>query len=136
MANLIVPTARSIFLCDYHFSAERDKDDLYGICNALRVERFPYKIKQFCVFAQLSNGLGKVPVHLDVRHFNTGILVHVTKHFHLFFKDRVAIVKLVIHLGGFVFPESGLYSFELFCDNMWVGDTLLDVSYSSKGIHP
>lgn len=66
MAHIIIPTVRSIYLCDYHFGVDKDKDDLYGICNTVAAEAFPYCHAKLCAFAILTNGLGKTPFYFDM----------------------------------------------------------------------
>jgi hypothetical protein len=54
----IVPVAKAMFLCDFHIGYSNGKVDLYGLFNAIRPEHgYPYNRGQFCVFAQLINGL-------------------------------------------------------------------------------
>ena len=123
----VIPSARSLFLCDHHFSAVKDKDDLYGICNAIRVEAFPYRLPRLCVFAVLTNGLGKTDFHFDVREADTNKLIHATRTGHLYFPDRRSNIKLAASISNCHFRQEGLYLFELYCNNEWVADSTLDV---------
>lgn len=134
MAQTITPTARSIFLCDYHFSSEKYKDDLYGICNAIRVEKFPFRQPRLCIFAILSNGLGRTPFHFDISDAQTGELIRVTLTDFIMFPHRRKNVRVVMSLENFIFPRAGLYLFDLYCNNTWVADTTLEViSVVGKG---
>lgn len=127
MAKRVIPVTRSIVICDYHFSSDRHKHDLYGVFNAIRAAAFPHIQEQFCLFVQLSNGLGKVPFFFDIREADSGDLVHATTTQELSFRNRKDLVYLVMTVEGCGFPRPGLYLIELFCDNTWVGDTTLNV---------
>jgi hypothetical protein len=68
-AMAIVPVARALYLCDYHIGFSDGKVDLYGLFNAIRPSHgYPYAQGRFCVFAQLVNGLGKVPFFVTPCH--------------------------------------------------------------------
>ena len=125
MAKRVIPVARSIYVCDYHYSSERYKHDLYGVFNAIRATSFPHVQEKFCLFAQLTNGLGRVPFFFDVRHAETRELVHITETRILEFPDRNTLIYMVVSVEACRFPRDGLYLIELFCDNTWVGDTTL-----------
>jgi hypothetical protein len=126
MAALIVPVARAIYLCDYHFGYSNGKIDLYGLFNAIRPQGgYPYTRSRFCFFAQLTNDLGRVPFFVDIRFAATDELVWMTETRELNFPDRHSIVQLALLIEGCRFERAGLYGLELFCDNTWVCDTQL-----------
>jgi hypothetical protein len=119
---MIIPTAKALYLCDHHL-ATGGKADLYGIFGAIRPPHgYPHIHKQFCVFAQLTNGLGAVPFFVDVRDAETDTLVHTTKTRHLNFPDRTTVMQLALTIEGCRFERPSLYLIELFCDNTWVCD--------------
>lgn len=132
MPQVITPIARSIFLCDYHFSADMHKDDLYGICNAVSVQKFPYKLSRLCIYAILSNGLGRTSIHFDIRDARTDELMRVTLSKFIHFPHRQKNVRLAMTIEGILFHQPGLYLFELYCNNTWVADTTLEVIDISK----
>lgn len=122
----VVPVAKAMTLCDYHFGYSDGKVDLYGLFNAIRPEAgYPYNCWRFCVFAQLVNGLGQVPFFVDIRFSETDELVWNTEVRHLRFPDRTTVVQLALSIEGCPFERPGLYTLELFCDNTWVCDTRL-----------
>jgi hypothetical protein len=122
----IVPVAKSIYICDYHIGFDDGKVDLYGIFNAIRPpDGFPYHRTRFCLFAQLSGGLGEVPFFFDIRHAQRGELVHTTLTNRLRFPDRTTVVQVAMNIEGCDFAYPGLYFIELFCDNAWVCDVPL-----------
>jgi hypothetical protein len=122
----IVPVAKAISLCDYHIGYSDGKVDLYGIFNAVRPQSgYPYIRGRFCLFAQLINGLGKVPFFVDFRFSETDELVWMTETKELSFPARDIVVQLALTIEGCPFDRRGLYLLELFCDNTWCDTQLL-----------
>jgi len=119
MTGLILPVAKALYLCDYHIGYSDGKVDLYGLFNAIRPQT------GFCVFAQLINGLGKVPFFVDIRLAETDELVWTTAVKELAFPSRTTAVQLALTIEGCRFERPGMYLLELFCDNTWVCDTTL-----------
>lgn len=120
----VVPFARSLYLCDYEVGYSNAKVDLYGLFNAIRSPTgFPHTQGQFCVFAQLVNGLGELPFFIDARFAETDELVWTTEGRKLTFPNRTTVVQLALTIEGCRFERPGLYLLELFCDNTWACDT-------------
>ena len=124
----ILPIARSITICDHHIGFRSGKVDLYGILNAIRPrDGFPYFNARFCVFAQLINGLGRVPFFIAIRSAETDDLVWTTQEHELFFESRTATVQMAMNIEGCRFEHAGVYLVALFCDNKWVCDTRIEL---------
>ncbi len=121
----IVPVAKGLYLCDYVIDYENGKVDLYGLFNAIRSSNHPHMQGRFCVFAQLINGLGRVPFFIDIRDATRDQLIYTTQINHLSFPDRNTVVQLALSIEQCLFPQSGMYFVELYCDNTWVCDTSL-----------
>lgn len=117
-----------MYLCRHYIGYENRTVDLYGILNALQPEAgYPLVKTQLCAFTQLVNGLGRVAVHVDTRSASTGELIYSTNPKFVEFKDRMTITQVEVFLRGYRFDRPGRYLFELFCDNIWVCDTQLDL---------
>ncbi|HTU88486.1 MAG TPA: hypothetical protein VMF69_00165 [Gemmataceae bacterium] len=123
--SAILPVAKGIYLCDYVIDYENGKVDLYGLFNAIRSSNHPHVQGRFCVFAQLINGLGRVPFFIDIRDAARHQLIHTTQTNHLSFPDRNTVVQLAVSIEQCLFPQAGMYLVELYCDNTWVCDTNL-----------
>lgn len=122
----VVPVAKAMTLCDFHIGYSDGKVDLYGLFNAIRPQSgYPYTRSRFCVFAQLVNGLGRIPFFVDIRFAETDELIWTTEVRELTFRDRTTIAQLALLIEGCRFDRPGLYFLELFCDNTWVCDTQL-----------
>lgn len=122
----VIPTASSLFVCDYHIAERRGKVDLYGLFNGIRAPRgFPHSSSRFCLFAQLLNGLGTVSVRFDIRHAENEELVRRTDEPSITFPNRTTMIQVAMTVTRTTFPYPGVYFIELFCNNTWVCDTRL-----------
>jgi hypothetical protein len=120
----IIPVAKALYLCDYHIGYSHGKVDLYGLFNAIRPQNgYPFTQGRFCVFAQLTGGLGDIPFFVDIRFAPDDELVRTTEPRQLNFPDRATVVQMALMIEGCRFERPGLYLVELFCDNTWVCDT-------------
>src|SRR5438105_5101892 len=110
MVMAVLPFAKALYLCDYHIGYSTGKVDLYGLFNALQPESgFPYSGGRFCVFAQLINGLGKVPFFVDIRFALSDELIWTTETRQLTFPNRNTIIQVALAIEGCQFERSGLY---------------------------
>jgi hypothetical protein len=127
-AARIIPMARGLILCDYHIGNPEGKTDVYGIFNGIHSESgFPYYDARFCAFAQLANGPGRIPFHIDVRLAETDELIWTSETNQLTFPNRQRIVQVVQLIEHCTFHRAGLYLVSLFCDNRWICDTPLNL---------
>jgi hypothetical protein len=125
MASSVQPSAKALYLCDYHVGYENGKVDLYGLFNAIRPATYPHTQQRFCIFAQLVGGLGQVPFFIDIRYAATDGLVYTTARNVLSFPDQMTVVQVALAIEGCQFEQPGMYLVELFCDNAWVCDATL-----------
>jgi hypothetical protein len=103
----IIPVVRQLFLSEHFVRYEDSKADLYGIFNRLTSNTgFPYQSAPICVFAQLTNGLGRMAFGIQVRRAESGELLFVSKPRSLVFGDRMSLELLVIVLEKFTFPAA------------------------------
>jgi hypothetical protein len=123
VADKIIPVSRSLYLCDFHAGYQDGRVDLYGIFTAIRPAVYPHVRRHLVVFAQLTGGLGDVPVSLDVRREGEDVGIHTTPVINLRFPNRTVVVQLAVTIEGCRFPEPGVYVVDLFCHNTWVCDT-------------
>src|SRR5262245_18878626 len=124
MATSIQPVAKALYLCDYQVGYPNGKVDLYGLFNAIRpTAGFPHIHDRFCVFVQLTNGLGNVPFFIDIRFAANDELVWTTTTKQLHFPTRDTLLQVAHTVESCRFDRPGLYLVELFCDNNWVCDT-------------
>jgi hypothetical protein len=127
-AGIILPVAKSLYLCDGHLGFTSKKVDLIGIFDSIRPQSgYPHIQPSFVVFARLGQGLGTIPFRVDIRLAAGGQFVAGTSVQHLVFPDRDTIVNMVVTLKGVSFPQPGIFLVELLLDNQWVADTTLEL---------
>jgi hypothetical protein len=126
MAEVIVPVAQPLMLCE-EIDVEGGSINVYALFDALHAATFPYTRDSFAVFAQLSGGLGEIPVHYDIVRARDDRLIH-TSHVHqLRFERRTQLIQLVTNFERITFEEPGVYLVQLFCDNTWIADVTLEL---------
>src|SRR2546426_9886354 len=75
-AGVILPVAKSLYLCDGHLGFASGKTDLMGIFDSISPQGgYPHIHASFVVFARLAQGLGTIPFWVDIRHAATGQFV-------------------------------------------------------------
>lgn len=125
MADQIVPVTRSLYLCDFHVGYQDGRVDLSGVHNALRPAVYPHARERFVAFAQLTGGVGDVPIRLAIRPADADQPSYVTPPRVLRFRDRLTVYQVALAVEGVRFPEPGLYLVELYGHGMMICDTTL-----------
>src|ERR1700726_3299818 len=75
-AGVILPVAKSLYLCDGHLGFTSGKTDLMGIFDFIRPHGgYPHIHPSFVVFARLAQSLGIVPFQVHIRLAATGQFV-------------------------------------------------------------
>lgn len=126
MAGLILPVAKELYLCE-EIDREGGLVNLYGLINAFHRDSFPHIAIPFCVFAQLSQGLGEIRFHFDISRARDGTLIHVSESHSLEFARRTQLHQIAMTFDGILFEEPGVYLIELFCDNTPIADVALEL---------
>lgn len=127
-ASIILPVAKSLYLCDGHLGYTSSKTDLMGIFDSICPQGgYPHIHPSFVVFARLAQGLGTIPFRVDIRLAASGQFVAGTQVQQLIFPDRDTIINMVVTMKGVSFPQPGLFLVELLLDNHWVADTTVEL---------
>jgi hypothetical protein len=125
---VILPVAKSLYLCDGHVGFTSSKTDLMGIFDSIRPQGgYPHIHPSLVVFARLAQGLGTIPFRVDIRPGASGQFVAGTLVQQLVFPDRDTIVNIVLTMKGVSFPQPGYFLVELLLDNPWVADTTVNL---------
>ena len=119
----VIPSAKSLTLCDAVATREGGRTTLHGLFNSLRIVTFPYSLGHFCAFAQLSHGLGEVETHFEVSEVGADTPLYVTSPRRIEFPNRDFLIQLAVEIRGCTFQRPGFYLVQLFCDDQWVCDT-------------
>lgn len=126
MANVIVPIAQPLILCE-GIDLEGGMVNVYALFNAQLAAAFPYRRESFAVFVQLRGGLGDVALHYDLVRARDNHVIHFTEPRPIRFDRRTQLVQAATRFEGIVFEEPGVYLVQLFCDNTWVADVALEL---------
>ncbi|MBI1914530.1 MAG: hypothetical protein HYS12_07300 [Planctomycetes bacterium] len=130
MADFIAPTARAVFLCFHVANAEAGTVHLVRVFDAIRPEAYPHTQPIICVVVQFSDGLGEVPVSVQVIRLpddpdEEPRLVIETEPTSVLFESRLQLHRLVLRLSNCTFPEPGNYAVEVYVRDECVGDALI-----------
>ena len=126
--GVILPVAKSLYLCDGHLGFTSRKTDLMGIFDSIHPQGgYPHTHPSFVVFARLAQGLGTIPFRVDIRRAASGQFIAGTLAQHLTFPDRDTIVNMVVTMRGVTFPQPGIFLVELLFDDQWVADTTVEL---------
>lgn len=124
--GIILPVAKSLYLCDGHIGIPGGKTDLVGIFNSIRPNGYPHFHSNFVVYARLGQGLGMISFFVEVRSAASQNLIHVSNTHTLMFPNRYTTIEMVLTMQV-TFPHAGPYLVELHCENQWVADTTCDL---------
>ena len=125
--SVILPAARGIVVCENYAVEPDGRIDLYGVFNGIRPRTYPYRRERIAVFAQLVNGIGKVPFQIHVQHAASESPTFSTKIQELYFPSRLLAVQLAMRIEGCVFDRPGVYFIQLECASQWITETTLNL---------
>jgi hypothetical protein len=128
--DYVTPTARSVFLCFHVADAGHGNVHLGWVFNAIRPEGYPDTEAVICVVLQLSDGLGDVPVAVNLIRLpdtpdEEPRLILATDPTIIHFADRLVFQRVVLRLPQCTFPEPGRYAVEILCGKEYLGDALI-----------
>jgi hypothetical protein len=123
--------AKSGYVCnDVVGDSQTGKVSLFNLWDAVRIPSgmgFSYYLAKLCVFAWWRDGLGKVRTRIDLLQASTQILIRRTSDCTIDFASRTTSVFARYRLENCVFPEAGVYYIELFCEDEFVDDQIIQV---------
>lgn len=122
----VLPVAKALYLCE-ETDVEGGAINLYALFNTIHAAAFPYTRESFCVFAQLTGGLGEMPIHYDLVRARDERVVDVSEMRSIRFARRTQLLQLATTFEGVCFEEAGVYFVQLFCDNTLVTDVTLEL---------
>ena len=81
-----------------------------------RLIHFLHERIQIVAFCELVNGLGAVPIRLEIIKAETGELIFSSSPRKLEFKDRLTIMQLAYAIQLVTFDSAGVYFVQLWCN--------------------
>src|SRR5581483_2746540 len=116
MSPNVLPVAKAVYLCDeVRRDPSTNKIHLFGLLNSIRPDEgttFPFHLGRLCVFAQLTDGLGRFPGHVEIVNATTGDRIYRTPEHELTFPSRTRLVYANFRILDCSFPEPGRYLVE------------------------
>jgi hypothetical protein len=108
------PQALSLLLAETHISdARTGQNSLIGILDHVHGNRYPVMLTRLCIFAELTNGRGTVPVSMRIIDADEARPPVLTGNMEVAFPDPLAVSQLAFGAGGVLFPEPGEYRVQL-----------------------
>jgi hypothetical protein len=112
-----VPVCKAILLCEQVFVDHMTrKKILVGIIHRLRLGSFPGPAPAFTVFLQLTDGIGKYRITIEIRDLNGDAVIARGGGPEIEFRDRFSRLEILIPLSGLPLPHPGPYDFIVFAD--------------------
>ncbi len=131
MAEVVKPIAKSVYVCDEVVcDPQTGKVSLFNLWDAIRVppgKEFPYCLAKISVFAWWRDGFGRARTRLDLVQASTGNVIRRTRDCTIDFEARTVSVFARYKLENCVFPQPGSYYIELFCEDEFVDDQIIQV---------
>lgn len=131
MAVFARPVAKSVYICDdVVHDPHSGKVSLLNLWDAIHVPagmEFPYCLAKVCVFTWWCSGLGKIRTRIDLVQASTGNVIRRTKDCIIDFPIRTASVFARYRFENCTFPDPGFYYIELFCQDEFVDDQVIEV---------
>jgi hypothetical protein len=129
MAEPIKPVAKMVYVCDEVIGDPlTGKVNLLNLWDAIRVpagSSFPYSLGKLCVFAWWRDGFGKVRTRIDIVQASTEAIIRRSGDFVIDFPRRTMAVFARYKFERCVFPAPGYYYIELYCENEFVDDQVI-----------
>ena len=124
------PIVNAMLICDEaSLDAKSGKITLKGIFEVIRAVGFPVRHEALAVYIKMTDAAGTYPFVFKVISLEDGRLVG-TGQAKFLAKDRLAPVELIFTIGGLVFPNAGLYEFQVHADGLYLCGKTLSVQHS------
>jgi hypothetical protein len=111
------PRCKAILLCDQAIvEAVTGKVSLVGIFDRFALRRFPGPIRPFTAFLQLTDGIGKYDITIEVHDLREDVVLARAPVVSLEFKDRAGKANLMIPVPPLHLKHAGGYDFVVLAD--------------------
>lgn len=121
------PVVKSMILCEDVLPGPAGTENVHlmNVFSAVRFTSaggFPFRLRQLCVFLQLTDAEGEAVGQIVARHLDSGKEIFGTSRHNIRFEDRLQVKWVLFRLSDCPFPEFGVYSIEFHCDEQWLAD--------------
>jgi hypothetical protein len=112
------PQCKAILLCDHAIvEAGTGKVSLIGIFDRFAVTEFPSPIRQFTAFLQLTEGIGKYRITVEVHDLRDDEILARAAIVQIDFQDRAGKANLMIPVPPLLLKHAGGYDFVVLADD-------------------
>jgi hypothetical protein len=130
MVGKLIPVAKSIILCEDVLPGPGSTGNVHlmNVFSAIRPTAnppYPYRLRQLCVFLQLTDALGEGPGRIVGRQAETDRIVFSSHEQTIRFQDRLQQKWVHYRLTNCPFPTPGLYWIQFSYDDQLVGEQTL-----------
>ncbi len=137
MAPPIKPVAKMVYICD---DVLRDpnsgKVSLLNLWDTVRIpvgSSFPYCLPRVCAFVWWRDGFGKVRTRVRLVQAFTDDMIRELDECIVDFPTRPRAAFARYKFENCVFPESGYYHIEVYCEDEFVDDQIIQVTWALGG---
>lgn len=118
-----LPVVRGVFLCENVIVEERSRNvSLINCFTRKLVDEFPSSPQRLVVYAVFANGLGTIPIELEVLDLDDGEVVY-SQSVDITFTDPVQELRFVYRVHDLILPQSGSYEVTLTSSSEPLGRT-------------
>jgi hypothetical protein len=111
------PQCKAILLCDQTIvEAVTGKVSIIGIFDSWNFPQFPHPTRPFVAFLQLTNGIGKYGVSVDVHDLQGDQIIAQASVAEVIFPERQTKVNFMIPVPPLLLQHSGSYDFVVLAD--------------------
>lgn len=111
------PKCKAILLCDHTIvEAVTGKISIIGIFDNWFLPQFPRPIRPFTCFLQMTDGVGKYAVSVEVHDLQADQILAQARITEVAFPERVSKVNLMIPVPPLVLRHAGNYDFVVLAD--------------------
>ncbi len=112
------PKCKAILLCDHAIvESGTGKVSLIGIFDRFAVRDFPGLIQQFTCFLQLTDGIGKYRITVEVHDLREDQILARAAIVQIVFADRAGKANLMIPVPPLLLKHAGGYDFVVLADD-------------------
>src|SRR5712671_3475067 len=124
-----IPAVLAFLLCDQIVTeAQTNKKSIIGMFDRMLVATLPAIHPQpIWIYVKLADGEGEYVYRIEIIKLDSGqaigrIDTHPTQ-----IKSRLESTDIVLKIPPMAIEELGVYEFQLFANNIWIGRTMMNV---------
>lgn len=116
---------KDLTICDYHEQRPRSrKVDLIGVTTSFwAVDGFPHTVREFCVYAELVNGVGNQTFRIKLFEKGSEDPLREYAPQEVYFPDQFVIKPFAAYISGLTLFAPGVYLIKLFNGVDEIGET-------------